>query len=150
VFFKETFTTLNKLYVEGGIEIRTLSSDEEQSDLPEEARPVLIRTLIQPDADVLMSVDKEAISQPGIWDAHQEKLAQNIKAIRNLRRLFNGLWQAIRVMGISFLLFSGYEAYEGQITLAALGLGLSIGSFLLKPLSGFLIQQYLKRKANFS
>lgn len=150
MFFRQTRTMLKKLYAEGGIEICTPSPDEANSCLPENLRPVLIRTLIQPDADVLMSVAGDALGQPDIWDAHQEKLARNLEAILSLRRLIRRFWLAIRVMGVLFLILSGYGAYEGQLTLAAFGLGMSMVFFLLRLLPGFFIRQYLKRKANFS
>lgn len=93
---------LVKLYAEGGIEICT--GEESTGKISSDSQQVfMIRTVIQPDADVIMYVSEEVCSRPDIWGQHDEKVRDKVDSIRRLRRDAKWIW----IFG-PLLFLSGY------------------------------------------
>lgn len=141
VFFKDTFDTLVKLYSEGGIEICT-PENASGKGAPENGQPLLARTVVQPDADVIAYVSQEILVQPEIWQDHLNRTRDRLDWIRQLRRFLR--W--VKVCSPAFLVWGGWSVLNGQITRSILCLFLTLFFALLKPVVRFWFQQRLKRE----
>ncbi|MDM8523909.1 hypothetical protein QUF80_11120 [Desulfococcaceae bacterium HSG8] len=142
MFFKNKLEILRMLYSEGGIEICTASGmrdDQEEN--------ILLRTLIQPDADVITYVSEAAFEHADIRDEHQKKITDIIRSIRTLRISLKGTQNLVRGTGLSVLSWGGYDSFisGGMVTAFIVGLLISLSSLFLKPIAEFLFQFYLKQ-----
>lgn len=142
MFFRDTFNTLVKLYSEGAIDICT-PCNTIGNDSPENSQPLLARTIVQPDADIIMYVSEEIVVRPDIWQEHLEKIEDKLGWIRRLRRFLR--WT--RLLSPVFLLCGGgFRFLSGQITWSILFLLLTLFFALVKPLIGFWFKQRLRRE----
>jgi hypothetical protein len=138
------FSILVELYSEGCIEVCT-PYDTNSDDCPEAAPLLLARTVIQPDADVIMYISETILTQPDIWQAHLEKVKGKINSIRKLRTFLNGCFWIFGVLLLS--LGAASRLWKGQnLPIILVVLSFSVLFFCVKPLVGFLFQRCLKKQ----
>lgn len=142
MFFKDAYNTLVKLYFEGGIEVCTADGPVTENDGQDVHRPLLARTVVQPDGDVLMVVSPEILARPDVWQGHMEKLVEKIGAIHR----FRGFLKWVRVLSPLFLSGSAYGYWKGHMTLSFSTLALSLFPPLVKPLVGYCFKRRLRRE----
>jgi hypothetical protein len=82
--FVQGLNVLKQLFAEGGLEIRT---PQQVGIAPggEDNQPLLARTIIQPDGDVITFVSDAALYEEELWKAHVERITENIRQIRLIR-----------------------------------------------------------------
>lgn len=103
---------LRRLQLEGGIEV--LTPDPVLSGAStEEPAPPLIRTMVQPDADIITYVGPSALHRPEICDQHLRALQGRLETLRRFRRDVRYAVIGARVAGGGLLAASGWESWAG-------------------------------------
>lgn len=153
----DIFTILKKLYIEGGLDISTSFTKINGDDFPEDGQDLVIRTVIQADADIITYIPERAVQVPVIreaylektWEAHRKKTEAVIRSLHRSRIFFRGMSKGLIFLGVAILLQGGYKFWLGEGTLYYMIAGLLSGlsSFLVKHGGRFLVQWYLKRKS---
>ena len=140
MLFKDAAGLFKDLYLEGGIEILTPDSGKGPG--------VLAKTVIQPDADVIMYVSDEIFSRPDVWDAHREKLRKKIGVIHFFGLFLGRLQKALRIVGVILLSIGGGASVigEGSMYLLIPSIGGGVLSIFAPPLVGRLFKAYIRRK----
>ncbi len=75
---------LHQFLVDGGLEVRTFESEISDSGSVGASR-VLIRTLVQTDADIITHLCPKALDQPEIYRRHLIDLKTHVRTLRRLR-----------------------------------------------------------------
>ena len=140
--FIDDINTLVKLYAEGGIEICT-GEEKTGKSSSDNQQVFMIRTLIQPDADVVMYVSEEVGSRPDIWRQHYEKVRHNVDSTRRLRRNVKRIWVLSPVLFLSGYVGFGLEQVRWFILVSIL----SLIPLVLKPAVRYYLQRRIKKEA---
>jgi len=141
VLFKDTVDTLVKFYSEGGIVVCT-SSNSSGNDDCDENLPLLAKTVIQPDADVITHLSERILERPAAWQMHLDEIKGKIDSIYRLKFFLK--W--IKLLSIPFTIWGGYNFYYAKLEAVLLAIFLILLFLLVKPLAGFYFQQRLKRE----
>lgn len=146
-----TFKIFRQFYSEGGFDIFTSLGSDTPS--PENGRELFIQTIIQPDADIIIYLPKEAIDHPEVWEAHIETawkthLKKTEDVARSIYRFRMSVKRALRglsVVGVLLVLKSLYDYIilgEGAPYIMFLGSFMSLFPSFLK----YGVMFYMKRK----
>jgi hypothetical protein len=99
--------TLFDLYQHGGVEVRTPDGSKNGASAAD--LPVLARTLMQADADVITFVSPVLFQRPELWEEHLRRVRANLGALRLLRRVI----AATRLVAFLPALVVGYDDLRG-------------------------------------
>jgi hypothetical protein len=105
MFYREIFSVFTELYLKGGIEVCTFSESNVTRHGKDDSS-LLIRTIIQPDGDVMTFLSERALREASFWEAHLDQIGDKIRKLRLLRivpemlvslissflLLFTGIW----------------------------------------------------------
>lgn len=143
MLFKETFNTFREMYTEGGLEVVT--KDEESHSGPTQ---YLARTIIQPDADVIMIVSRKALDDPVAWQKHLEEVTKKANSIRRLRTVLRNSWWLFLVPLVIGGLYSFFRGDYVPIALSLLPAALPLAiRTLVTHLAGRYLLKRLKTAA---
>ena len=137
MLFKETFSTLREMYTEGGLEVATI--DDESLTGPTQ---YLARTIIQPDADVIMVVSRKALGNSEAWQTHLEAVTKKVNSIRRLRTLLRNLWS----LSLIPLVWGTYGFFSGDIVQIAWSFALAVLPLAIRPIVTQLAGRYLLKR----
>ncbi len=87
------------MFAKGGLEVTTFNAGDD----PENGRLPIIRTVIQPNANIITWV-QPGVEDPKAWEEHFEKLDNQIRSIRRIRHLLN--YSSIAVMTAYIVAFN--------------------------------------------
>lgn len=132
---KKFIEVLKCLFIEGGIEIIT---------------PGVARTFIQPDADIIIHIEKTCIGQQNIFDKFQHHINDvhtYINSINRILSLFEWIFNRIfKFISVILLLWTGYKLIN-EVILVKLLIPFIIGLFFLfaKSLIVFFVKYFIIR-----
>ena len=125
------------LYGKGGLEIVT----EYEQDAAAAKQPLLIRTVVQPDADIITWVHPGAESV-SLWERHQRKLQSKIRSAQRVRWL-------LKYAGFILVLvpFTIYNAFTRELIPLIASFLLSItAAFLFRYLIALVLRLYIRHQ----
>lgn len=146
--FATLFRQLLELQVEGGFVICTYINTQENSSKNEGCN-LLIKTIIQPDADILNILNKQIVksqdysSYSNLIQKHFEKIKKNIRLLQFTRWAFI----VLRIIALAFGVVSavnfyrGFSFFDAKIIWAIL---VSALFFFLKHIIRFILELLLK------
>ncbi len=140
---------VRQLLVEGGIEVRTLASESPDSGHGSPSR-VLIRTLIQADADIMTYIRPSVLKRPKVYQRHLRDLQVHVDTLRRVRRNVGYAVLGSRGAGGLLLGASAWDGWSGlwrEHLLWTAG-GVVFGSILIfgKFIALRLFRLYFRRK----
>ncbi|MDM8515987.1 hypothetical protein QUF76_07295 [Desulfobacterales bacterium HSG16] len=114
---------------------------------PDSKKPGLVaRTLVQPDADVIMYVSKDALDRPDLLEKHFDILEKKILTIRRFRLFLKSVPLILLVVGIALLMQGSFDIDQGQINKFMWGVFFSGISCVIKPLAKLVFAAYVRMK----
>ncbi len=129
------------LYRKGGVEINTPLPPERGRGKGE----MLLRSVIQPDGDVILFLSELALDEPHLIDAHMRRIDSVIISLSRFRRAL-GITEMVLMAGASVLvLMAGWSYREGRMDLALLTALLSALLLLFRPLIRMILRFYTGR-----
>lgn len=110
---------------------------------PEE--PVLLRSVIQPDADILMWVAEDVLKDPSIWETHLSQVQAKFDFVHRLRAVVQGSRFLIPLPS----LFGGiFSLVKGEVETFLYSLGTSFLLLIVRTGLVALFRRYIRRKIN--
>jgi hypothetical protein len=106
---------VHQLLVDGGVEIRTLESESPDSGNSGngDGNRVLIRTLIQTDADIMTHLCPSVLARPEICQRHLRNIQNHVDTLRRLRRNVGFAVLGSRGAGGLLLGVSAWDGWSG-------------------------------------
>lgn len=134
-----------RLYIDGGIEICTRHPTVIPAPLGQ--HPLLARTVIQPDADIVTYVSEKLVDTPEYWRMHLDNVRNEINSIRRLRLILKWSGPA----SLPPLLLGIYNVAAAHANLwerpALIAWGFSVGIALLCLKTSFLAVRLILHRA---
>ncbi len=118
------------LFALGGLEIRTPEKDE------------AMRTLIQPDGDVIIWVTPQALVDANLRETHFKAVRANASLIRTLRTGLKVSWYT----AVLPFLWGAYQAFAGRLREFLISLAISGLILALRAMAGWLLRWYVRRR----
>jgi len=106
VYLVDSFRMLICLFSEGGIEVCTPEADPSGNQSKDQVQ-YLVRTLIQPDADVITFVSKEAIAKPELICQHLDNIRDKLHSLAKFRKTLARIWVLCPL-----LVFTGFYQFR--------------------------------------
>ena len=128
-----TLEDLSELYSQGGI---TVCTPEDQ---------ILVRSVIQPDADIITWVSPDVLKDPSIWDTHLRQVRAKFNFARRLRMVIRNSWFVTPLPGLIGIVTS---LVEKEFVPLLHGLGISLLFFVVRIGLITLLRFYIRRKIN--
>jgi len=127
------------MFAKGGLEVTTFSAGDDS----ENGRLPLIRTVIQPNANIITWV-QPGVENPKAWEEHYEKLNNKIRSIRRIRQLIN--YSSIAVIAAYIAVFNlvTQDLYGWLIRLVIS----IVGAILLRSLLKLSLRWYIRKQIN--
>ena len=104
----ELRSDIRELFGEGAITIISKSNDESK---------IIIKSIIQADADVIHVVDDEAIAENNVWPQHAEKIENKCKRLQLSATILN---RTIPLIGTAIAAFQSYNIFQAENMMAIL------------------------------
>ena len=79
-----------------------------------------IRTVIQPDMDVMTMLSPEVLGMDGLWEQHMAVVEQKLDSIRNLQQWVQQSWVLLMVFPTAWLLFNYIRVGFPDVLVSAL------------------------------
>ncbi len=122
------FFRIKNLFEQGGIEIIT---------------PSVARTVIQPDGDVIMFVNKKMFGNPQALQKHFNKITRLLSTLNVFRKFFRWFTTIIGPVGIGYSIADTEDLYfNNSIFYTLIGSGIV---FLIGFITFYVLKQKLKR-----
>lgn len=124
---KQTTTLLKELLKTGGMEIVTPDPFSPAGSDPQ----IAIRTVIQPDGDIIMTITPTVFSHPDLWENHMKRVNDLAGSISRIRALFDGSVKLSFPIGLVLITAGIHQGLKDQLFFATAGLlfGLVSGMF---------------------
>ncbi len=139
--FTDAFSLLRDLFLKGGMEIDTPFDPDSKNRL------LAARTIIQPDADIIMYVSKEALNRPDLVCNHFNALEKKIAKIRRLRLFLKSVPNVLWLVSLGFLAKGVFVIGKGEIVMFICGVALSGMAYVIKPVARWGFAKYLRAKS---
>ncbi len=124
------YSKIKNLFVQGGIEIVT---------------PSVARTIIQPDGDVIMFINKEALENPHDLQKHLKKITRLFSSLNLFKKFFRWFITTITTAGIGYSIANiKYLHFNNTIFYALIGSGIVF--FLIGVVTFRVLKLKLKKK----
>ena len=105
---RELHQDIKELFGEGAITIITKNEDESK---------IVIKSIIQADADVIHVVDDQAITKSNAWPQHAEKIENTCKRLQLSATILN---RTIPLIGTAIAAFQSYQIFQAENLMAIL------------------------------
>lgn len=108
MYLVESFRMLICLFSEGGIEVCTPEADSSGYQSKDQVQ-YLVRTLIQPDADFITFVSKEALAKPELICRHLDNIGDKLHSLGKFRKILARIWVLCPLLVLSGFCQFGFQ-----------------------------------------